>query len=43
MDVLNVTGYHRRPHHRVAEYRGFFALLAPARRQAGGSWRDKLC
>ena len=25
MDVLNVTGYHRRPPHLVAEYRGFFA------------------
>ena len=43
MDVLNVTGYHRRPPHLVAEYKGFFALLAPARRHAGGSWRDKLC
>jgi ABC-type nitrate/sulfonate/bicarbonate transport system substrate-binding protein len=26
MDVLNVTGYHRRPPHLVAEYKGFFAL-----------------
>ncbi len=25
MDVLNVTGYHRRPSHLVAEYKGFFA------------------
>jgi ABC-type nitrate/sulfonate/bicarbonate transport system substrate-binding protein len=25
MDILNVTGYHRRPPHLVAEYRGFFA------------------
>jgi len=24
MDVLNVTGYHRRPPHLVAEYKGFF-------------------
>src|SRR5512134_208023 len=25
MDVLNVTGYHRRPAHLVGEYKGFFA------------------
>jgi ABC-type nitrate/sulfonate/bicarbonate transport system substrate-binding protein len=25
MDTLNVTGYHRRPPHLVAEYKGFFA------------------
>jgi len=25
MDILNVTGYHRRPSHLVAEYKGFFA------------------
>ena len=25
MDVLNTTGYHRRPPHLVAEYKGFFA------------------
>jgi sulfonate transport system substrate-binding protein len=25
MDLLNVTGYHRRPPHLVAEYKGFFA------------------
>ena len=25
MDILNVTGYHRRPPHLVAEYKGFFA------------------
>src|SRR5919108_2737801 len=25
MDILNVTGYHRRPAHLVAEYNGFFA------------------
>lgn len=25
MDLLNVTGYHRRPPHLVAEYNGFFA------------------
>jgi len=25
MDVLNITGYHRRPPHLVAEYKGFFA------------------
>ena|SRR5919109_246955 len=24
MDVLNITGYHRRPPHLVAEYKGFF-------------------
>ena len=50
MDVLNVTGYHRRPPHLVAEYKGFFALLAPARlsavaqagRQAGGPRRCNL-
>jgi len=25
MDILNITGYHRRPPHLVAEYKGFFA------------------
>lgn len=25
MDILNTTGYHRRPPHLVAEYKGFFA------------------
>jgi ABC-type nitrate/sulfonate/bicarbonate transport system substrate-binding protein len=25
MEILNVTGYHRRPPHLVAEYKGFFA------------------
>ncbi len=25
MDTLNITGYHRRPPHLVAEYKGFFA------------------
>jgi ABC-type nitrate/sulfonate/bicarbonate transport system substrate-binding protein len=25
MDILNITGYHRRPAHLVAEYKGFFA------------------
>ena len=25
MDILNITGYHRRPSHLVAEYKGFFA------------------
>src|ERR1051325_9008073 len=25
MDILNVTGYHRRPPHLVAEHKGFFA------------------
>src|SRR6266705_4682860 len=25
MDLLNVTGYHRRPPHMVAEYKDFFA------------------
>jgi len=25
MDLLNITGYHRRPPHLVAEYKGFFA------------------
>jgi ABC-type nitrate/sulfonate/bicarbonate transport system substrate-binding protein len=25
MDILNVTGYHRRPPHLAAEYKGFFA------------------
>jgi ABC-type nitrate/sulfonate/bicarbonate transport system substrate-binding protein len=25
MDILNITGYHRRPSHLVAEFKGFFA------------------
>jgi ABC-type nitrate/sulfonate/bicarbonate transport system substrate-binding protein len=25
MDILNITGYHRRPSHLAAEYKGFFA------------------